>query len=187
MRRIAIGDIMTRNFASVLPTDSVYSCAKLMAKRRVNSVLLAKEGHLYGILTARDILWLITKKPKLDLRKISATQIATKKIAVISPSADISQALRKMTESNFRRLPVLARGELIGVVTLKDILAIEPSLYSETRNLMDDIREEERKIKDASSNWQLQGICENCGVFSELLKVNGQLLCNDCRESEEIF
>lgn len=187
MRRIAIGDIMTRDFVSVLPTDSVYACAKLMAKKHVNSVLLAKNRHLYGIITARDILWLITKKPKLDLRKISAIQIANKKIAVINPSADISQALRKMKESNFRRLPVLSRGELIGVVTLKDILAIEPSLYSEVRSLMDEIREEERKIKEASSNWLLEGICENCGAFSELLKVDGTLLCRDCREEETVF
>ena len=130
MRRIAVGDIMTRNFSAVNPGDNLHKCAKIMAKNRVNSLLVAENKRLFGILTARDILWIITKKPNIDLTKIRSIDVATKKIAVIKPSADISEALSKMRESNFRRLPVLSHSELIGVVTLKDILVVEPSLYS---------------------------------------------------------
>lgn len=182
MRRIAVGDVMTRNFISAKPDSSLYDCIKLMAKERVNSLIISQNKHLVGILTARDVLWVIAKKSDADLKKIRAIDIATKKIAVIKPSADISQALKKMKLSNFRRLPVIAKGEVIGVVTIKDILAVEPNLYSETRDLMDEIREEERKREQADVEWPLEGICENCGAFSELLKVEGMLLCLDCRE-----
>jgi hypothetical protein len=48
--------------------------------------------------------------------------------------------------------------------------------------LMDEIREEERKVEQAGVEWPLEGICDNCGAFSELLKVEGTLLCPDCRE-----
>lgn len=182
MRRISVGDVMTRNFVSVKPSENLHKCSKLMAKERVNSLILSEGKKLIGILTARDILWAISKNPKLDLKKIQCRDIATKKVAVIKPSAGISQAIKKMREYYFRRLPVLSKGEILGVVTLKDILAIEPELYAEMKHLMDDIREEERKKEDAEAEYPSEGLCDNCGAFSELLKVENQLLCPDCRE-----
>lgn len=173
---------MTRNFVSAYPADSLSKCSKIMAKERVNSLLITKEKRLLGILTARDILWAITKKPKIDLNSIKAIEIATRKVAVIKPSAEISQAIKKMKALNFRRLPVLSKGEVIGVVTLKDILAIEPSLYTEMQELIE-IKESERKREEINKqNWPEAGICDNCGAFSELLRVESRLLCPDCRD-----
>ncbi len=181
MRRISVGDIMTRNPLTASPVDSLFECAKKMVKNRVDSLLIAKNKRLFGILTSRDILWTITKKPSIDLRKISSIEIATKKVAVIKPSAEVSHAIKKMKALNFRRLPVLSRGELIGVITLKDILRIEPTMYSEVQEMMG-IREEERKLKELGITWPLEGFCDNCGAFSDLLKVDSKLLCSDCRE-----
>lgn len=182
MRKISVGDIMTRNYVSASPSDSLHECAKKMARQRVDSLLITNKTRLVGILTSRDIIWAITKKPGLDLKKIKGIQVATKKLAVIKPSSDISQALEKMKASNFRRLPVISHGELLGVITLKDILAIAPELYGETRFLFDQIREEESKINRAAAKVPFEGLCENCGAFSDILKVEGQLLCPDCRE-----
>jgi CBS domain-containing protein len=184
MRRIAVGDVMTRNFVSVSPSSTLYECAKKMAKERVNSLLITEKKRLIGILTSRDILWTITKSSSTNLKKINCMKIATRKLAVIKPSADIVQAIEKMKTSNFRRLPVLSNNELIGVITLKDILAVEPTFYAETRSLMD-IREEERKKEQVESSCPIEGICENCGALSDLLRVEGQLLCMDCRD--ELF
>jgi len=181
MRRIAVGDVMTRRFVSCKPTDSLHDCAKKMAKERVDSLLLTDGVRLVGILTSRDVLWAVTKKQGLNLESINGLEIATKKLAVIKPSADISQALEKMKSLNFKILPVLSKGELIGVVTLKDILTIEPELFSEIGELMD-VREEQMKKEKAGEEWPLEGMCENCGAFGDLLKVEGSLLCMDCRE-----
>ena len=123
----------------------------------------------------------MTKKGKVDLNKIKAIDIASRKVAVIKPSADVNQALQKMKHYNFRRLPVLSNGQLVGVVTLKDILMVEPSLNSEIRELMQ-IREEEEKLKKIKISGLMEGLCENCGSFAELLKVDGKFLCPDCRE-----
>ena len=183
MRRISVGDVMTRGVMTARPQDSLYNCAKIMTKKRVNSIFITvNSSKLVGMLTARDILWALTKKPSLDLRKTKCIDFATRKLAVVKPSAEISQALEKMKALNFRRLPVLSKGELIGVVTLKDILAVEPKLYEEIKDSLEEVRESERKLKEAGREWPLEGICNNCGAFSELLKVEGLLLCPDCRE-----
>lgn len=181
MRRIAVGDIMTRNIISMKHTASLYECAKKIIRNKLNTLPITNGKKLVGILNARDILWAITKKSDINLKKVSVIDIATRKVAVIKPSADISQALEKMRTYNFRTLPVISKGQLIGVVTLRDILRIEPELYHKTGELIQ-IKEEERKLKDTKSNWPLEGLCDNCGVFSELLKVYDDLLCQECRE-----
>lgn len=181
MRQISVGDIMTRNFVALDPTASLYDCAKKMARERVDSLMLTEGKKLVGILTSRDILWAITKKSNLDLKKIRAIGIAAKKLAVIKPSADLSQAIEKMRLSNFKRLPVISEGEIVGVITAKDILAVEPELYAEMRSLMD-IREEHVKREKADRPYPIEGLCENCGALSDLLRVEGQLLCPDCRD-----
>ncbi len=182
MRKISVGDVMTRNFVSAKPDSSLYECAKLMAKERVNSLVITEGRRLIGIITARDILWVLTKKQNIDLSKIRSIDVAARKLAVIKPSADINQAIKKMQESNFRRLPVISRGEIIGMITLKDISSIEPQLYGEISFLIDNVREREQKKTQTEADWPLEGLCENCGAFADLLKVEKQLLCPDCRD-----
>jgi len=174
-----VGDIMTRNFVSIKPHDSLHICMKKIVREKVNSLIVSEGKKLVGIMTARDILWTLTKKPFIDLKKIRAIDIATRKVAVIKPSADISEAIRKMQKLNFRRLPVLHKGELIGVVTLKDILAVEPELYSEIQELID-LRGTKRKLERTSQEWPEIGECENCGTLTELTNTDGEMLCIDC-------
>ncbi len=180
--RIAIGDIMTRNFAAITPGESLHNAAKEMINKKVNSLLITSGKKLLGIITARDILWAVTKKPGLNLKDVSVMEIATRKIAVIKPSADISQALNKMKQFGFRRLPVLAKGEVIGMVTLKDILRVDPGLYAQLGELAV-IKEESVKLSNLSNaNNEIEGLCEECDTFSTLLKVDGKYLCLDCRD-----
>jgi len=184
MQRIAVGDVMTKNFVSVKPEDDLLVCAKQLVKNNVASLLVVEQNCLKGILTSSDILWAITKKPNLNLKEVRAIDLAARKVAVIKPSADISQAFQKMKALDFRRLPVLSKGIVIGVITLKDILRIDPSLYCESGELFN-LREEERKLAESKKKWPLEGFCDNCGAFSNLLKVYDKVLCVDCRE--ELF
>lgn len=182
LARIPVGDLMTRNFEAIKPSDSLFEASRKMAKKRVNSLLIVSHTKLHGIITARDILWTITKKPGVNLKKIKVIDICTKKVAVIKPSADLSQALEKMRHLSFRRLPVISKGKVVGMLTLKDILRVDPSLYSELGELSR-IREEPLKISRINNqDYEIDGICEECDTFSTLLKVDGQLLCQDCRD-----
>jgi CBS domain-containing protein len=184
-RRIAVGDIMTRKPATVKPSADLHACAKEFVKQRVNSLLLTEGKKLVGILTARDILWTLTKKPKEELKNIKAIDVASKKVAVIKPSADIDQAVNKMKKVGFRRLPVISKGALVGIVTLRDILRIDPTIYREVSEITK-IREESEKLRKIKAqeeeNWDAEGICEECDSFAPLLKVESRLLCPDCRD-----
>lgn len=183
LKKVAVGDVMTRNFVAVTPATDLLECARRMVKEDVTSLLVVEDKKLKGILTQTNILWALTKKPDINLRSVKALDIAARKVAVIKPSADLAQAFQKMRRYGFRRLPVLSRGEVIGLLTIKDILKVEPEYYSKVVNLFD-VREEAQKMRRARASEELEseGFCDNCGTFSDLLKVENQNLCPDCRD-----
>ncbi len=180
---IKVGDIMTRSFISVKPDVSLLDCAKKMVKKRVGSLILEENGQLKGIITEGDIIWAMTKKSRRDLEKIKASQIAPKKLVTIKPSADLYQALQKMKKTKYRWLPVTINKNIIGFLTLKDILRIEPGLFDVASEIMQ-IREEQDKLKRVKSGEKFtEGVCEECGNFSILYKVDARAICEECREA----
>jgi len=180
---VKVGDIMTRNFISVSPEKSLLECAKKMVKKRVGSLILEEKGRLRGIITEGDIIWALTKKSEKELGKIKAREIAPRKLVTINPSADLSNALQKMKRTKYRWLPVIVKGNLIGLLTLKDILRIEPELFDAAVGFMG-IREEGEKLKRIKQGDKFkEGMCEECGNFDILYSVDNRLICEACRDS----
>ncbi|MEK6859027.1 MAG: CBS domain-containing protein [Nanoarchaeota archaeon] len=182
-KRVAVGDVMTRNFSAVSPSTDLLACARKMVKDDVTSLLVVEGKKLKGIITQTGLLWAITKKPGLDLRTVQAIDVAVRKVAVIKPSADLAQAFQKMKRLGFRRLPVLSKGDVVGLLTIKDILKVEPEYYTKASSFFD-VREETQKLRRITSVDELEseGFCDSCGAFSDLLHVEGKNLCLDCRD-----
>ena len=184
---VKVGDIMTRDFVSVKPDTSIVDCAKIMIKKRIGSLVLQEAGILKGLLTERDIIWAMTKKPVEELRNVKALELARKKITIIKPSADLYEALQKMRKSKYRWLPVVVKGRVIGFLTLKDILRIEPGLFDIAHSHgVFQIKEEKDKLK-RKENRRLGGnyredYCEECGNFDLLEKIDDRLICEGCKE-----
>lgn len=180
---VSVGEIMTRNFISVTPETSILECAKILMKKRVGSLILKEKDQLKGIVTERDIIWAITKKSKKELKDILAKDIAPRKLVTIKPSADLYDALLKMKRSKYKWLPVTVKGQVIGFLTLNDILRIEPGLF-ETASEIFYIREESAKLKRRRNGWKLkEGICEECGNFDILNRVDNRIICPSCRDA----
>jgi len=123
---VKIGDIMNRNMIFVKPNDNIMTCAEQMIKNRMGLVIV-KDKDKIGLLSKKDIIWALTKDA--DLKKIRAGDIMSRKIISINPSKDIYDGLLLMKKNNKRWLPVIEKGRLIGMLTIKDILRIEPSLF----------------------------------------------------------
>jgi len=180
---VKVGDIMTRNFISVKPDTSLLECAKKMVKKRVGSLILKENDKLKGIVTEGDIIWALTKKSRRELSKIKASEIAPRKLVTIKPSADLYEALQKMNRTKYRWLPVTIKGNVIGFLTLKDILRIEPSLFDTVSEIMP-IREESEKLKRRRIGEKFkEGLCEECGNFDILYGVDNRMICEACRDA----
>jgi len=175
---VKVGDVMTRNFVSARPEILVLSAIRLMVKRRVGSLILEENGILKGILTEKDIMWALSKKK--DLTGVKAGDICIRKITTIKPSADIYDAIVLMKKKKFRRLPVTVNKKVIGYLTLKEILKIQPELFEIARegyNLNWPID----KSKDKEPEIVKEGICGECGNFDFLYLDDGVLVCETCR------
>jgi len=183
MERIVVSDVMTRDPIIVKPDTNLLECARKMVRKRVGSLLLAKKNVLVGFLSERDILWALIKKSKKDLSKIKAISISPKKIATTKPNSTINEALSKMKKTKFDKLPVVKNGELVGLITARDIFNFQPNLYPELEEFVQ-IREEASKLKRLKKSKDYkEGVCEVCGNFGRLYRVHGDLICEGCRNS----
>jgi CBS domain-containing protein len=186
MYKILVSDIMTREPITIKPNENLLECAKKMVKKKTGSLLLVENKKLVGLISTQDILWALIKKSKEDLSKIQAKDISPKKIAITKPSASLDEALKKMKESKFERLPVVENTELVGIITIKDILSFNPEIYPELEEFAR-IREEARKlklVKKAKEKDKIplhEGICEECGNYAPLDRYKGMLVCASCR------
>jgi len=186
MENILVADIMTRNPIIVKPTINLLECTKEMVKKKVGTLLLVEGKKLVGVISRKDILWVLIKKPQEQLSKINAIDISPKKIATIKPTATIRDALQKMKKLKFRVLPVINNNELVGVITIKDILSFHPELYPELEEIKQ-ISEETNKLKRIKKAKEIltarEGYCEECGNYGLLTKIHGTFICSSCRDS----
>lgn len=184
MKNIEVVDIMTRDPVIAKPDTNLLECARKMVKKKVGSLLIVDKKKLVGFISEKDILWALVKKSKKDLPSIKAIDISPKKIATIKPSATINETLSKMKKLKFDRLPVIQEGELVGMVTVKDILNFSPEFYPELDEFAQ-IREETQKLKRIKRKHRsfTEGICAECGNSGLLHKENGMMICTSCSDS----
>ena len=182
---ISIADIMTRNPITAKPDDNLLECSRKMIKKRVGSLIVVENKKVVGFLTMKDILWAIVKKSEKELSKIKAKDISRKKIYTLKSSFSLDEAIKRIKKLKIDRFPVVDKKELVGIVTARDILNFNPSLYPELEEFSK-IREEEdklKRIKLSKDKPVTEGICEECGNYGPLFRVNGELVCESCKNS----
>lgn len=184
MKTVLVADIMTRNPYAIKPETDLLTCAKTMIKKRVGTLLLVEKKKLWGIISEKDILWALIKKSRKHLSKIRAIDISPRKIATISPLKTLDYAIKKIKKVKKSMLPVLHHGELVGLITLKDIFKYNPNLFPEM-NEFHRIKEWDEKVKrieKAKERQFTEGVCEECGNFDFLYDEDGLLICDSCKK-----
>ena len=170
-------DCMTTKPISVSPNATLEECGKVMVKNHVGALVIKDNNKSKGLITEQDIVRKVIAKGINPLAKKVRDFMETK-LVTIGTNDDIYEALIKMRDSNIRHLPVIDKGEMVGLLTLKDILKIEPSLFELLVEKFE-LREEKRKPIDRII--QEEGICQGCGAYSEeVTRVKGSLLCERC-------
>lgn len=181
---IRVGDLMTRNYIFVSPETPLISCAEEMIKKHVGSLIVKKGEDLIGILTEKDIIFSLVNKKNME--KLKAKDIMSRKVRTITPEKDIYEALVLMKKTKFRWLPVTFKNKVVGFLTLKDILRLQPTLFETFRETMD-IREEKEKILRAKSpgkiDWVKEGECRECKAYGLLYNTGNQFLCEECKKN----
>lgn len=134
---------MTVKPISAQPATALRDVAAIMERHDISSVLIQRGSQLVGIVTANDFVRRAVLEGH-DMGKTPVHRIMTKDMVTVSPGLDVFDALLLMKDANVRHLPVVDDGKLVGFVTMKDILRVQPNLFE---NIVDtfELREEHRK------------------------------------------
>jgi CBS domain-containing protein len=121
-RRLIPGVIRDQHIISFTPGDTVRAAVATMAERKVGAVLVMVDGDLKGIFTERDLSFRVVAKD-LDPNTTTLSQVMTADPDTLPPDAMAAEALDLMRQHNYRHLPVVSDGKLVGIVSIRDLYA----------------------------------------------------------------
>lgn len=110
-----------REVLSVEPDDTVLDAISKMAERNVGSVAVIEDGRLIGLFTerhyARKVFLKGKASPTTRIREVMETDVACAR-----PDETVDECMAIMTEKRVRHLPVMLRDELVGMVSIGDLV-----------------------------------------------------------------
>lgn len=116
---------------SIQPDASVYDAIELMSNKSIGALLVKEEGRLAGIITERDY----ARKVILQGRSSKDTavhEIMTTSVLTVEPDETIDECMRLMTRHHIRHLPVMRNGDVIGILSIGDLVKWIISAQQET-------------------------------------------------------
>ncbi|MFB6266146.1 MAG: CBS domain-containing protein [Halodesulfurarchaeum sp.] len=181
MNGLSVRDLLTRDFVGVTEGDSVSGAVELMRESHETGAVVLRGSEPVGTVSALDVLDAIADGEDLD-------EIAVQDIMHPDPpDIDVDTSLGEAASllSRTRGDLVLVTGEegLLGVITTRDLAAVSWEPAEAEEPLASEVQAEERRTESTPEvSYSNQSICEACGSLSRnLMNVNGQLLCPDCR------
>ncbi|MEM5852877.1 MAG: CBS domain-containing protein [Candidatus Aenigmatarchaeota archaeon] len=177
---IYVKDVMVKPVITIDENKTIKQAGELMKKTRRGCLIVTRKGKPVGIVSDSDIIKRVVAKNLLP-SKTKVKKVMSSPLVTIGPDEEILSAVRKMKKNNIHRLPVVFNGKLIGIISLSDIAKTSPEMLDllEYRLRM---KSYEPEIKEKFTS----GICDSCDNYSDDLRnVNGQWLCENCREELE--
>ena len=116
----ALLEFMSRDVLGVAPEDTLGEAAQRMAEHNVGSAVVLEHGRLVGIVTERDLLQAVAGRVHPSEARVR--EWMTVDPVVASGSTSAGEAARTMVAHGFRHLPIVERGETVGIVSLRDVM-----------------------------------------------------------------
>jgi CBS domain-containing protein len=108
--------------ASISPKARVPDIAGLLTDRHIGAVLVRDSAdQVLGIVSERDIVAALARDG-LAVLDMTAAQLMTSALYTVDPTTTVAEAMTRMTESRVRHLPVLEHGELVGLISIGDVV-----------------------------------------------------------------
>jgi predicted transcriptional regulator len=120
-------DVMVRKVITTKRDSTVEEAVELMNEHEIGCLIVADNNEPIGILTERDLLKRILAKSE-NLKRIKVEEVMSTPLISVGPNVQIGDASRLMFQKNIKKMPIIKEGELLGLVTLTDILRIQPQL-----------------------------------------------------------
>jgi CBS domain-containing protein len=126
---IRVEDVMIRDVITINENASVKHAADVMNQHEIGALIAVKKGKATGIITERDLLKRVIVEAK-NAKKTTVREIMSSPLEVISPSMELEEALRLMFAKGIKKLPVVEKNRLVGLISLTDIARCQPAIIN---------------------------------------------------------
>jgi len=135
-----LSEILEEKSGGVLSIDAdatVFDAVKRMVEANVGSLLVTVDGEITGIVTERDYLRRVTLEGRTD-KETAVREIMTAPLVVVTPETTVDECMAVMTDRRIRHLPVVEKGQVVGIVSIGDVVKFKSKLQSfEIQHLTD--------------------------------------------------
>lgn len=152
LQNIPVSDFMSKNVRTIRENETMKQASKLMYQNNIGSVVVLKESdaidrvnhdmvsHITtedkeiptGIVTERDIARMVGHSAKF-FSDVPVSEVMSKPVITVSPDTSIKEAVVLMQQKDIRRLPIIDKeGQLVGIITEKDILRVVFKIFKKT-------------------------------------------------------
>jgi CBS domain-containing protein len=135
-----VSEILDEKGTGVLQIEadaSVFEAVKRMVEANVGSLLVTEGGEITGIVTERDYLRRVALEGRTD-KETAVREIMSSPLIVVTPQTPLDECMALMTDRRIRHLPVVDGGEVVGVVSIGDVVKFKSKQQSfEIRYLTD--------------------------------------------------
>lgn len=173
--RVLVRDIMNSPVISASPQDNLKDIATKMKEYRIGSIVIMENEKAAGIVTDWDIVSnAVVKDVKPSM--VKALEIM-QELHTIEGEEGVTEAARVLRQHGIKRLGVVYKNRLVGIISASDVIAVTP-------DLVDVISEKAalRRGEIGRSAGNVSGYCDECGEWSDLLQFNeGIFMCEECR------
>ncbi|MGM0398746.1 MAG: CBS domain-containing protein [Halobacteriota archaeon] len=132
-----IEDIMTRDVVTIDADASLQAAVVSMLRSGVGSVIVERDGVPSGICTETDAL-LAAAKTERPLTAIPVSGAMTSDLVTGSADMTVRKAIRTMSEHGIKKLPITAEFDVVGIVTMTDVVHHHSELIGEAHRLESD-------------------------------------------------
>ena len=116
-----LGELMSRNLLAVAPEDTLGEAAERMTDEGVGSAVVLDGGRLIGILTERDVLRAVAGRVHSSDARVR--EWMTEDPIVAGEETTAAESLETMMMHGFRHLPIVEDGRVVGIVSIRDVMA----------------------------------------------------------------
>ena len=118
-----VGDLVRgRDVYSVQSEQSVFEAVEYMVAKSIGAVAVMEGGRMVGIFSERDLMKRVVLK-QLDTRVLPLRQVMTTNLVIATPEESCTAALAKMQSHSIRHLAIVDKEQLVGIISLRDLMS----------------------------------------------------------------
>ena len=119
----------SKDVLSIEADASVFEAVRRMVEANVGALLVTDKGETAGIVTERDYLRGVTLKGRTD-KETAVREIMSSPVIVATPEMTVDECMSLMTDRRIRHVPVVDDGQVVGIVSIGDVVKFKSSQLS---------------------------------------------------------